>query len=87
MESIAPLVAIAVNNVMSYQLIKTASTRDKLTNLYNYFAFTQRLYEMIENAHRKQKPLTFVLMDIDDFKKVNDTYGHLAGNTVLAQLG
>lgn len=86
-ESIAPLVAIAVNNVMSYQLIKTASTRDKLTNLYNYFAFTQRFYEMIENAHRKQKPLTFVLVDIDDFKKVNDTYGHLAGNTVLAQLG
>jgi diguanylate cyclase (GGDEF)-like protein len=86
-ESITPLVAIAVNNVISYQLIKTASTRDKLTKLYNYFAFTQRFYEMLENAFRKQKPITLIIIDIDDFKKVNDTYGHLAGNTVLSQLG
>jgi len=86
-ESITPLVAIAVHNVVSYQLIKTASTRDKLTNLYNYFAFTQRFYEMLENAQHRQRPLTLLLLDLDDFKLVNDTYGHLAGNTVLAQMG
>ncbi len=86
-ESIAPLLSIAVNNVLNYQVIKTASTRDKLTNLYNYFAFTQRFYELLESTYRKQKPLAFILIDLDDFKKVNDTYGHLAGNTVLAQMG
>ncbi len=86
-ESIAPLVAIAVNNLVTYQVIKTASTRDKLTNLLNYFAFTQRFYELLESAYRRQKPLTLIMIDIDDFKLVNDTHGHLAGNTVLAQVG
>jgi diguanylate cyclase (GGDEF)-like protein len=86
-ESISPLVAIAVNNVVSFQIIKTASSRDKLTNLYNYFAFTQRFCEMLETSHRRDRALTMILIDLDDFKLVNDTYGHLAGNTVLSQMG
>ncbi len=86
-ESITPLVAIAVSNVVSYQAIKTASTRDKLTNLHNYFSFTQRFYEMLETAHRRKKLMTLLLIDIDDFKQVNDLHGHLAGNVVLSQLG
>jgi|GEM_PF-1541729 len=86
-ESISPLVAIAVNNIISYQAIKTASTRDKLTNLHNYFSFTQRFYEMLETAHRRNRPLTLLLLDLDDFKQVNDAHGHLAGNIVLAQIG
>ncbi|MCD6282620.1 GGDEF domain-containing protein [bacterium] len=86
-ESISPLVAIAVNNVVSYQAIKTASTRDKLTNLHNYFSFTQRLYEFLEVSHRRKKPMTLLLIDIDDFKQVNDSHGHLAGNVVLTQIG
>jgi len=86
-ESISPLVAIAVNNVVSFQIIKTASSRDKLTSLYNYFAFTQRFCEMLETTHRRGRPLSLLLIDLDDFKQVNDTYGHLAGNTVLSQMG
>lgn len=86
-ESISPLVAIAVNNVVSFQIIKTASSRDKLTSLYNYFAFTQRFCEMLETTHRRDRPLSLLLIDLDDFKQVNDTYGHLAGNTVLSQMG
>lgn len=86
-ESISPLVAIAVNNVISYQAIKTASTRDKLTNLHNYFSFTQRFYEMLETSQRRKKPLTLLILDIDDFKQVNDAHGHIAGNIVLTQIG
>jgi len=86
-ESVAPLLALAVNNVISYQAFKTASTRDKLTNLYNYFAFTRRFHELLQDSYRHDMPLSLLMIDIDDFKRVNDTYGHLVGNQVLAQLG
>ncbi len=87
MEGIAPLLAIAVNNALQFTIVKTASTRDTLTNLYNYSAFTQRFHEIIETCHHFGKPITMVMIDIDDFKQLNDTYGHLTGNHVLAKLG
>ncbi|OPX22813.1 MAG: hypothetical protein B1H03_03425 [Planctomycetales bacterium 4484_113] len=87
LESVAPLLAVAVNNVISFQAFKTASTRDRLTNLYNYFAFTRRFHELLEDSYRHDTPLTLLMIDIDDFKRVNDTYGHLMGNQVLAQFG
>jgi len=86
-EGLAPLLAVAINNLVQFLTIKVASTRDKLTNLYNYFAFTQRFQEVIESCYHLKKPLTLLMMDIDDFKNVNDTYGHLTGNQVLMKIG
>ena len=86
-EGLAPLLAVAINNLVQFLTIKVASTRDKLTNLYNYFAFIQRFQEVIESCYHLKKPLTLLMMDIDDFKNVNDTYGHLTGNQVLMKIG
>ena len=67
------------------QLYESA-TRDGLTKLYNKKFFSERMRAEFSYAVRHQTPLTLVMMDIDFFKKVNDTYGHLAGDFVLQRL-
>jgi diguanylate cyclase (GGDEF)-like protein len=57
---------------------------DGLTGLYNHRYLHERLDQEIERSDRYQEPLTAVILDIDDFKKVNDLYGHPFGDRVLA---
>ncbi len=59
------------------------SVTDELTGLYNYRHFSKRLAEEIERADRYNHNLSLIMTDIDDFKLVNDVYGHLAGDMVL----
>ncbi len=66
---------------------KELSITDGLTNLYNSRHFYTILELEINRAHRYRRALTLLMIDIDDFKKFNDTYGHLAGDRVLAQTG
>jgi diguanylate cyclase (GGDEF)-like protein len=61
--------------------------RDPLTNLFNRRYFDETLERELARASREKYPLCIVMMDIDHFKKVNDTYGHEAGDTVLKTLG
>jgi diguanylate cyclase (GGDEF)-like protein len=68
---------------LEQQLIKQANV-DGLTGLYNRRCFWNEAKESIAVAKRYNIPLTFALIDIDDFKLLNDKYGHLAGDTVLA---
>lgn len=56
---------------------------DALTGVYSRLAFTQRFEEEMERARRDGLPITLFLLDIDDFKEVNDTHGHPAGDTYL----
>ncbi len=62
------------------------SITDSLTNLFNSRHFYDRLQNEVERANRYSHPLSLLLLDIDNFKKYNDTYGHLEGNTVLTVL-
>lgn len=57
---------------------------DELTRLYNRRAFNVRLAEEINRARRYHHTLSLIMLDLDDFKKVNDTYGHLVGDRLLA---
>ena len=59
------------------------ATHDSLTGLLNRRAIYERLNEEIERASRSSKTINIILFDIDHFKKVNDTYGHLIGDQVL----
>ncbi len=60
---------------------------DELTGLYNRRYFFQRLHSEMERARRYKRSLGLLVLDIDDFKQINDTYGHQAGDRVLEELG
>ncbi len=64
-----------------------SATRDPLTNCYNKSYFLKRLPSEFSFAKRHDKPLSLAMLDIDWFKKINDSYGHLAGDFVLRKLG
>jgi len=66
---------------------KALSITDDLTQLYNSRHFHEKLKTEIDRTARYHRPLSLLLMDIDDFKHYNDAYGHLEGNKVLASLG
>jgi len=63
-----------------------SSTRDALTGAYNRAHFDERLRSEIAFAARHNTPISLVMIDIDHFKRVNDTYGHQAGDIVLKEL-
>lgn len=67
------------------QLADLALT-DKLTGLYNRGSFDETLNYELERAHRYDRNLSLLMLDIDYFKKINDTYGHQAGDDVLKQI-
>lgn len=60
--------------------------RDGMTGLYNHKASFEKLKKEMDQSNRTDAPLSIILFDIDDFKQVNDTYGHLTGDSVLRKL-
>jgi diguanylate cyclase (GGDEF)-like protein len=67
---------------LAHQLYE-ASTKDALTKIYNRKYFLERMAAEEAYSHRHNSPLSVILFDLDHFKKVNDTHGHLAGDVVL----
>ncbi len=70
----------------SERLYRELSITDGLTHLYNSRHFFGRAREEIERCNRYASPLSLILMDVDNFKNFNDTYGHIDGDRVLAKL-
>ena len=70
---------------MRYQEVHALATVDGLTGLLNSRSFTQRMGEELERDSRYGHEMTMLMLDIDNFKSVNDTYGHLYGNYVIKQ--
>jgi diguanylate cyclase (GGDEF)-like protein len=86
LEGFAELVALAIGNAETRdQLIRQATT-DPLTGLANRRAFHAGLDQEIKRAVRHGRPLCLALIDIDHFKAVNDSLGHLLGDEVLAEV-
>ena len=79
---IAAHVSLALESYRLYEL----SVLDGLTNIYNRRYLDQRLGQELADARRHGNPLTVALLDLDSFKKLNDTFGHQAGDYVLCEV-
>lgn len=75
--------AITINRANTYSKVLQYATLDALTNLNNRRQFEIRLKQEIATTKRQKTPLCAMMIDIDFFKKVNDTYGHASGDEVL----
>ena len=69
------------------QRLRNLAYHDSLTDLYNHRYFYEQLTHEVERAHRYGRPVSVILLDLDHFKQVNDTYGHLMGDKLLALIG
>ncbi|HHJ98831.1 MAG TPA: diguanylate cyclase [Actinobacteria bacterium] len=87
LQAVASELVVAVENSRLYRLTKRLSITDELTGLHNYRFLQQRLDEELSRAKRYGKRLSFLMLDIDDFKRVNDVHGHRVGDQVLAEVG
>jgi diguanylate cyclase (GGDEF)-like protein len=87
METVGAQIAAQIEVAELHERLKHAANTDALTGIHNYRYFYDRLEEEVARAERHQSPLAVAFFDIDELKKVNDTYGHLAGNEVLRVLG
>lgn len=75
--------SLSIANARFHAEIERMATIDGLTGLFNHRYFQEKLTEEFRRLERSAEPLSLLLMDIDYFKKVNDTYGHPAGDKIL----
>ena len=86
-KTVARQVSLALANLRLYQSLQRQSIRDPLTGLFNRRYLEESLEREVRRAERKQQTLGVILLDIDHFKRFNDTFGHKAGDTVLREVG
>jgi diguanylate cyclase (GGDEF)-like protein/PAS domain S-box-containing protein len=84
---IAREVSIAFENVRLYSELNSLVVTDPLTHIFNYRQFSKSLDYEIKRARRSETPLCLIMIDLDDFKSYNDTFGHLQGDDLLINLG
>ncbi|MBP1206378.1 diguanylate cyclase (GGDEF)-like protein [Duganella sp. 1411] len=85
-EHMASIIAICLENVISNEMLKYIGLTDSLTGVYNRRYIDRRLLEEIARARRQSYPISFMYIDIDHFKRVNDTVGHGGGDEVLREV-
>jgi len=78
--------ALAIDNAKLLSILDQQALTDALTGLYNHRHFQERLRSELERASRSKDATALLLLDIDDFKKVNDIYGHSMGDKILVAL-
>jgi diguanylate cyclase (GGDEF)-like protein len=82
----ADAAALALDNAHIRARLEHQAQTDSLTGLYNHRYFHERLRTELVSASRSHAPVGVLMLDIDDFKKVNDVYGHGAGDEILHEL-
>ncbi len=85
-EHMASIIAICLENVISNEMLKYMGLTDALTGVFNRRYVDRRLLEEISRARRQSYPVSFMYIDIDHFKRVNDTVGHGGGDEVLREV-
>jgi diguanylate cyclase (GGDEF)-like protein len=83
----AALLAVAIDNVRLFAEVQEHSVRDALTGCFNRAHTVDILDAEVGRSRRSTAPLSLLMFDVDKFKTINDTHGHLAGDAVLAAVG
>src|SRR3954451_287498 len=83
---LAAQAAVSIENVGLHETVQRQAVTDELTGLYNHRRFQEAIESEAERAKRFGQNLGLVMLDIDDFKQVNDSYGHQQGDRVLAEV-
>ncbi|MCL5429101.1 MAG: sensor domain-containing diguanylate cyclase [Chloroflexi bacterium] len=86
MELLADQAAIAVENARLHTIVQNEALTDPLTGLPNRRAFDLRLAEEVRRSARYHHTFTVLMVDLDDFKRVNDTHGHMVGDVALREI-
>lgn len=86
-KTLSNTMGLMIEKIRLYQQVEEQSTRDSLTKVFNRRHFDAKMEEEIERVGRNRRPMTLILLDIDHFKSINDTYGHLQGDRILEEIG
>lgn len=86
LEILANQACIAISNAFLFEQVKRMATTDGLTGVYNHRYFQEKFTKILLRAERYGEKFSLMLLDIDFFKKVNDTYGHPVGDIVLKKV-
>jgi diguanylate cyclase (GGDEF)-like protein len=86
-QTVADSVALALANLNLRETLRQQSIRDALTGLFNRRYLEETLEREVRRVTRAQSPLGLIMLDLDHFKRFNDSFGHEAGDAVLRELG
>lgn len=86
LDMVSQQIGIALENAELYSEMKELAMRDCLTGVYNRLYFREYIKTAVEDARKNNYNLSLCIFDIDSFKKFNDTYGHLFGDKVIAEI-
>jgi diguanylate cyclase (GGDEF)-like protein len=86
MSTISNILAMSLKNAQEHNRLKEMAVTDGLTEIYNHKGFREVMQKEFKRTRRYHKPLSLVMIDVDNFKSVNDSFGHQAGDCVLREL-
>lgn len=86
LEHLAAVITVCIDNLLSREHLKYLGLIDNLTGVNNRRFFEQRLKEETARVRRSQTPISCLFVDVDHFKRINDTYGHPVGDQVLRHI-
>ena len=86
LSTVSNILAMSLKNAQEYHKLKEMAVRDGLTGILNRKGFQDFIQKEFHSAKRYHRPLSIIMIDVDNFKRINDSLGHLAGDFVLREL-
>ena len=85
-KTVSDQLAVAISHARLFRRMRTQATTDSLTGLSNHGSFQERLDHELKLAGRYQHEISLILLDLDQLKRINDTFGHVAGDATLCHV-